>query len=44
MAIPRIGALGMLGRRKKHGMTIQFDIQNLLVPKNWCPNLKDIKL
>ena len=34
----------MLDRRKKHGMTIQFDIQNLLIPKNWRPNLKGIKL
>jgi hypothetical protein len=34
----------MLGGRKKHGMTIQFDIQNLLIPKNWRSNLRGIKL
>jgi hypothetical protein len=34
----------MLGRRKKHGMAIQFDIQNLFIAKNWCPGLKRIQL
>jgi hypothetical protein len=34
----------MFSCRKKHGMSIQFDIQNLFIAKSWRPGLKRIEL